>query len=96
MTVCEEDTINDIKAKYSMRNNSHNSSYTWRKKSRDVNCNSIVWLCLYLFFPYVQGNYSGQLVLTKTLSQNGLLLEGIQNGIPPAIWLFYNDDFTIA
>lgn len=34
MTVCEEDTLYTIRAKYNRRFNAHSGSYTWRKQMR--------------------------------------------------------------
>ena len=36
MTVCEEDMIYDIQAKYRAKYNHHAGSYTWRKTSISV------------------------------------------------------------
>lgn len=40
-------------------------------------------------------NICGSLDMHRTLTENGILKEA-HTSIPPAIWLFYNDDFTIA
>lgn len=77
MTVCEEDSINDIIGKYKKKYNHHAGGYTWRKDSKN-------------------GTVSGALSFERTLTQNGIFKEKNNIGPPPALWLFYNDDFTLA
>lgn len=36
LSVCEEDTINDIKSKYTKKYNFHSGSYIWRKNKKNV------------------------------------------------------------
>lgn len=38
---------------------------------------------------------TGRLDFKKTLTENGILKEA-ETSLAPAIWLMYNDDFTIA
>lgn len=105
MTVCEEDKIHDIRRKYNQRFNAHSGSYTWRKTFRNVSEIHIESqiLCLFpvFFSSFTFANaptkkrcdlISGSLDFNTTLTGNGLLRESL----PPAIWLFYDDDFTIS
>lgn len=33
--------------------------------------------------------------MARTLTENGIVKEA-HTSVPPSIWLFYNDDFTVA
>lgn len=74
MTVCEEDTLQEIYEKYK-KYNWHLDGYHWNK------------------FDAKREKYLG-LCFTKTLTENGLPWEG--DIVPPAIWLKYKSDGTVA
>lgn len=74
MTVCEEDTLNDIQVKYK-RYNWHQESYDWKRYDTTRR--------VYL-----------ELDMNKTLTENGLPYDPYR--APPALWLRYKDDGTVA
>lgn len=94
MTVCEEDTIHEIRFKYNKLFNAHSGSYTWRKIFRNVCETFYIYLknvCVINDFNKERcGFSSGKLNFNHTLSGNGFSV-GLNS---PAIWLFYEDDFT--
>lgn len=95
MKVCDEDTIFDIQQKYKARYNHHAGSYEWRRGFSASENSTCKFGCDHICD---HPDACGPLNLNRTLDENGLLDEEECDVElpPPALWLYYTDDLTIA
>lgn len=95
MKVCDEDTIFDIQQKYKARYNHHAGSYEWRRGFSASENSTCKFGCDHIC---EHPNSCGPLNLNGTLDDNDLLDEEDCDVElpPPALWLYYTDDLTIA